>query len=88
MWHMCYNPAFPQSKRKPFKHRILNSIPSRLGEVHSMHCKILLKYYGEDQNTEILGLPLLPAHAVMRVPWLSREQLCMLVLIAMNGTGS
>lgn len=28
-------------------------------------------------TTEPLGLPLLPDHAVMRVPWLSREQLCM-----------
>ena len=57
-------------------------LPSRLGKVHSMHCKILLKYYGKYSiwTTEILGLAISPDHAVMWVPWLSREQLCMFVL--------
>lgn len=44
----------PQNKRKPLKNRILTTT-SRLGKVHSMHCKILLKYHRKYWNHRNLG---------------------------------
>lgn len=47
--------VFPQNKRKPLKNRILKTVSSRVGKVHSMHCKILLKYHRKYRNHRNLG---------------------------------